>query len=339
MPVRERNTENNYGMNTSLRVRNPSARPCRFFIQGRCRYGNQCRFSHNIASRNNRSDDTSSLNVLIDGEPQTVPQRQDSTTGTSSIASMASIPRDYAGRNFHQSESEDANLHITDSEANSDGDDEDDDDDNVIIHQGNLGFDVDSDEFGGFGPSWIHHEGYQDNAFDNIFRHMGIVSVSSSDDSDDHLSDVDSHMTLSSMGSHRAGIILGGFGDGQAEPEPNNDPARVSLNEITSFGSRLESEIKSFGGRVESTIKALQAENKALKEENSNLQEMIEGKDQSKLSILKCAICMEFKKLETFIINSPCGHCFCETCSGKVRGDKCPTCRKPITQKTKIFTS
>ena len=85
MPVRERNTENNYGMNTSLRVRNPSARPCRFFIQGRCRYGNQCRFSHNIASRNNRSDDTSSLNVLIDGEPQTVPQRQDSTTGTSRI--------------------------------------------------------------------------------------------------------------------------------------------------------------------------------------------------------------------------------------------------------------
>lgn len=188
MPVRERNTENNYGMNTSLRVRNPSARPCRFFIQGRCRYGNQCRFSHNIASRNNRSDDTSSLNVLIDGEPQTVPQRQDSTTGTSriglistglfqpnkivsallSIASMASIPRDYAGRNFHQSESEDANLHITDSEANSDGDDEDDDDDNVIIHQGNLGFDVDSDEFGGFGPSWIHHEGYQDNAFGEL---------------------------------------------------------------------------------------------------------------------------------------------------------------------------
>ena len=90
-----------------------------------------------------------------------------------------------------------------------------------------------------------------------------------------------------------------------------NDLINVIL-EITSFGSRLESEIKSFGGRVESTIKALQAENKALKEENSNLQEMIEGKDQSKLSILKCAICMEFKKLDTFIINSPCGHCFCE---------------------------
>ena len=59
---------------------------------------------------------------------------------------------------------------------------------------------------------------------------MGIVSVTSSD-SDDQLSDVDSHMTLSSMGSHRAGIIIGGFGDGLgAEPEPNNDPARVSLN-------------------------------------------------------------------------------------------------------------
>ena len=104
---------------------------------------------------------------------------------------------------------------------------------------------------------------------------------------------------------------------------------------------------------MESTIKALEAENKALKEENANLHEMIEGKNESKLSILNCAICMEFKKLDTFIINSPCGHCFCETvtfyekkpnriyfkCSGKVRGDKCPTCRKPITQKTKIFTS
>ena len=75
----------------------------------------------------------------------------------------------------------------------------------------------------------------------------------------------------------------------------------------------MESEIKSFGGRVESTIKALEAENKALKEENANLHEMIEGKDQSKLSILNCAICMEFKKLDTFVINSPCGHCFCET--------------------------
>ena len=82
MPVRERNT---HGMNAQLRIRNPSARPCRFFIQGRCRYGNQCRFSHNIATRNNRSDDTSSINVLIDGEPQTSAQRQDSTTGTSRI--------------------------------------------------------------------------------------------------------------------------------------------------------------------------------------------------------------------------------------------------------------
>ena len=82
---------------------------------------------------------------------------------------MASIPRDYPGRNFHQSESEDPNLHITDSEPNSNGDDEDDDDDdNVIIEQGNLGFDVDSDEFGGFGPSWIHQEGYHDNAFGKI---------------------------------------------------------------------------------------------------------------------------------------------------------------------------
>ena len=94
MPVRERN---NYGMNAS-RVRNPSARPCRFFIQGRCRYGNQCRFSHNIASRNNRSDDTSSLNVLIDGEPQTFPpQRQDSTTGTSRIGLISTVFFHFSG--------------------------------------------------------------------------------------------------------------------------------------------------------------------------------------------------------------------------------------------------
>ena len=87
MPVRGRNTEN--GMNAHLRIRNPSSRPCRFFIQGRCRYGNQCRFSHNIAARNNRNDDTSSINVVIDGEPQTLPQRQDSTTGTSRIGLLS----------------------------------------------------------------------------------------------------------------------------------------------------------------------------------------------------------------------------------------------------------
>lgn len=81
---------------------------------------------------------------------------------------MASIPRDYPGRNFHQSESEGGieihDIEVTDSEANSI---EDDDDDNVIIHhQGNLGFDVDSDdEFGaGFAPSWIHQEAYQEHA-------------------------------------------------------------------------------------------------------------------------------------------------------------------------------
>lgn len=77
---------------------------------------------------------------------------------------MASIPRDYPGRNFHQSASEDSNRHITDSEANSDGDDENDDDD-VIIHQGNVGFDVDSDDFDGFGPTWMQHPGYGDDAF------------------------------------------------------------------------------------------------------------------------------------------------------------------------------
>ena len=89
MPVRERNTELNNVMNAQSRIRNPSGRPCRFFIQGRCRYGNQCRFSHNIAARNNRSDDTSSLNVVIDGEPQTLAQRQDSTTGTSRIGLLS----------------------------------------------------------------------------------------------------------------------------------------------------------------------------------------------------------------------------------------------------------
>lgn len=67
---------------------------------------------------------------------------------------------------------------------------------------------------------------------------MGIVSGSTSE-SDDPLTDVDSNdMTLSSMGSHRAGIIIGGFGDGQGEPEPNNVPARVSLNGNTGYLKR-----------------------------------------------------------------------------------------------------
>ena len=38
------------------------------------------------------------------------------------------------------------------------------------------------------------------------------------------------------------------------------------------------------------------------------------GNDES-LSIHKCGICLEFKQLDECIINSPCGHIFCETVS------------------------
>ena len=62
-------------------------------------------------------------------------------------------------------------------------------------------------------------------------------------------------------------------------------------------------------------MKALEDENKNLKEENDRLRGMVEGddNDQSKMAIVKCVICMEYKKLENFLLFTPCGHCFCET--------------------------
>ena len=75
------------------------------------------------------------------------------------------------------------------------------------------------------------------------------------------------------------------------------------------------SELKTFTNRIESTMKALEDENKNLKEENDRLRGMVEGddNDQSKMAIVKCVICMEYKKLENFLLFTPCGHCFCET--------------------------
>merc|ERR1712142_186670 len=144
------------GRDSRVRNSNPN-RPCRYFLQGRCRFGDQCRFRHAAppggGDRNQNDDTTSSLNVNIDGEPQINDQ---STTGTSSIASMASIPRDYTERNFHQSESEVISI-SSESEVgdgDEDEDNEDDEDDNPLflpVGADGPGFDIDS-QFSGFGP-------------------------------------------------------------------------------------------------------------------------------------------------------------------------------------------
>ena len=60
---------------------------------------------------------------------------------------------------------------------------------------------------------------------------MGLVSTASSDSEPSE----NLFSLSSSMGSQRAGVIIGGFGDAQAEPEPNNNPARVSLNGVCFF--------------------------------------------------------------------------------------------------------
>jgi len=113
--------------------------------------------------------------------------------------------------------------------------------------------------------------------------------------------------------------------------QPNNIPARVSSNEL-----------KTFTNRIESTMKALEDENKNLKEENDRLRGMVEGddNDQSKMAIVKCVICMEYKKLENFLLFTPCGHCFCETCNANIQNNpQCPTCRARVRHRTKIYPS
>ena len=70
---------------------------------------------------------------------------------------MASIPRDYTGRTFQQSESEEI-ITVSESEQDDiDEDDEDDEDDHLIyIGDGEAESPLDiGSQFSGFGPRWL----------------------------------------------------------------------------------------------------------------------------------------------------------------------------------------
>ena len=66
-----------------------------------------------------------------------------------------------------------------------------------------------------------------------------------------------------------------------------------------------------------SEVLALAEEIKRMSEKLDDLYDFVInariGNDESKLSIHKCSICFGLKKLDKCVINSPCGHCFCET--------------------------
>merc|ERR1711892_111954 len=124
--------------------------------------------------------------------------------------------------------------------------------------------------------------------------------------------------------------------------QPDNNPSRVSLNELHEHTGRNTA----FMGRVENTIKSLESENKNLREENGRLRTLVEGEGDNdennprRTCILNCTICLDYKKLDQFLVYAPCGHMFCQSCNGKMqRTPTCPTCRQHIESRTKVFTA
>lgn len=52
--------------------------------------------------------------------------------------------------------------------------------------------------------------------------------------------------------------------------------------------------------------------------------------------IHKCQICVSNDVTHVLI---PCGHCICGVCSLSLRGNKCPFCRREISQKVHFYMS
>ena len=50
-----------------------------------------------------------------------------------------------------------------------------------------------------------------------------------------------------------------------------------------------------------------------LEAENERLRALVEKDGQGeRMSTLKCGVCLEIKTAGEFLINTPCGHCFCQ---------------------------
>ena len=67
----------------------------------------------------------------------------------------------------------------------------------------------------------------------------------------------------------------------------------------------------------------------SLRADNENLARIV----AEQAAETQCVVCYGRRRAVAF---TPCGHaCACEQCAGRLRD--CPMCRKPITQKIRIF--
>ena len=68
--------------------------------------------------------------------------------------------------------------------------------------------------------------------------------------------------------------------------------------------------------RVSHSVESQTVNLAQLEEENERLRRVVERDeemDTERRSLLKCGVCFHIESAAAFVINSPCGHCVCQT--------------------------
>ena len=67
------------------------------------------------------------------------------------------------------------------------------------------------------------------------------------------------------------------------------------------------------------------------------LRKILNEDNEERASIMQCSICCERPKVRAL----NCGHCFCNTCAGRILGvvpsPRCPKCRAPAFRSTRVY--
>jgi len=327
---------------------NRGRRVCRFFLQNRCRFGDNCRFLHTLPD--SRLPQPGNASGTRDG------------TGPIAFGPIFGIEID-SRSTISDPPVEDVTVSVQNVENATD---------NSI--QSNL---IESEAESAPGSPEIPGIGLNDQLHRHFATLNGYVSpwvaeeeedtqFSDSDDfsfgSPAYWGEFDGELIDLTQGTEtQSGVSDGssgmeeGFGTGDgvfrllfggertvANPrQPNNAPSNASEN-LTS------QEIKSFMTRLTQSHDTQSNKIAELEAENERLRELTDSSSENERPcMLKCGVCLETKKAADFSINTPCGHCFCQNCNtrwkdtwnatGDGRRFKCPTCRKRIQTQTRIF--